>query len=671
MKISRGKWAMSMAALALVACQPEATEIDGGEEEQAASAPAPTSKQAAPGSPAVQSALPLDPVCGDAICNGEETATTCPLDCVADPPFLDRILQDGGTWQLKAMTGAARNDATGQMEGFSGNYWIIHPGGLDSAPILPVIKQELQAQVRDARDVLTVSDRILDEIELSLAQGVLTPYLRSIAEDDRAPLPRSSDSSKEEEPDLGAMASCSDKDVTKAKTVSLSSSLNLSNSLGGGFTGTLSATGGLQASATGELLVRLKRFKLFGKCIPYAVKFGHLKAYGTATVGYDATLSGSVSYANSWSWELIKIPLFSLSFFIGPLPVHIGFNLPINYGLDLQASVTGSVTFEGAQSATGTFDYLCTPGGGCSGSSNYTQSGGSTPSTTGSISGRIQPNLWVQAAFRGYLYSEWLAYAQLGVRPYLRGDLWGYYGNACGDANGDNVNEVVDALTLDLDLQVHLTAEARAFGATPTQWNDLWHTPRYHLAFWDLIGSEALQPMLGGPARAPLFYPQVYTARMRPCFPWTDPVTYRFNWGDGSAQTQVSGPPATLTGAAHVWSSLGSKALTTTALTDAHGRVFDKLMSRTIKVAPPVWTSWLNRDAPGGAGDYETRADFTPVPCNGVMPLTMQCQTLAGVDWSQTGETYSCSLPTGGVCKNADQPDGMCQDYQVRFLCPP
>ena len=35
-----------------------------------------------------------------------------------------------------------------------------------------------------------------------------------------------------------------------------------------------------------------------------------------------------------------------------------------------------------------------------------------------------------------------------------------------------------------------------------------------------------------------------------------------------------------------------------------------------------------------------------------------------------TGETVTCLAHNGLVCQNAQQSDGYCQDYRVRFLCP-
>lgn len=80
-----------------------------------------------------------------------------------------------------------------------------------------------------------------------------------------------------------------------------------------------------------------------------------------------------------------------------------------------------------------------------------------------------------------------------------------------------------------------------------------------------------------------------------------------------------------------------------------------------------TWTQWGNRDDPSGSGDWELRTDMPFPVC--AAPTGVQCQTLNGIDWTQTGEVVSCD--TGGfVCQNDNQPDGACQDYMVRFLCP-
>lgn len=80
------------------------------------------------------------------------------------------------------------------------------------------------------------------------------------------------------------------------------------------------------------------------------------------------------------------------------------------------------------------------------------------------------------------------------------------------------------------------------------------------------------------------------------------------------------------------------------------------------------WTDWLNRDTPGGSGDFEDLNSF--IASHGVCsePSAVECRLRSdGADWSTTGQDYTCEIPTGGICRNDGQ---SCQDYEVRFNCP-
>jgi hypothetical protein len=81
------------------------------------------------------------------------------------------------------------------------------------------------------------------------------------------------------------------------------------------------------------------------------------------------------------------------------------------------------------------------------------------------------------------------------------------------------------------------------------------------------------------------------------------------------------------------------------------------------------WTDWLNRDNPNGSGDWETLRDFADVCPN---PTDIQARRKSDqVDAAKTGEVFQDYSPEVGlVCKNAEQPDGKCSDYEVRFFCP-
>ena len=95
--------------------------------------------------------------------------------------------------------------------------------------------------------------------------------------------------------------------------------------------------------------------------------------------------------------------------------------------------------------------------------------------------------------------------------------------------------------------------------------------------------------------------------------------------------------------------------------------------TRRVSTAPPEgeWTPWLNRDAPGGSGDYETLRDFVAAGQACPTPRAIECRTTDGRDWTTVNQRYTCDEAQGGICRNADQArGGRCLDYQVRFLCP-
>lgn len=71
-------------------------------------------------------------------------------------------------------------------------------------------------------------------------------------------------------------------------------------------------------------------------------------------------------------------------------------------------------------------------------------------------------------------------------------------------------------------------------------------------------------------------------------------------------------------------------------------------------------TPWLDRDNPGGVGDYETIRHL----------LSVQCKFVAGGGSIQSGSPagYHCSIPeNGGWCKNNVPAGTHCQDMTIRY----
>lgn len=79
-----------------------------------------------------------------------------------------------------------------------------------------------------------------------------------------------------------------------------------------------------------------------------------------------------------------------------------------------------------------------------------------------------------------------------------------------------------------------------------------------------------------------------------------------------------------------------------------------------------AWTAWLDRDDPGGSGDYETLNDFVRDGTVCASPAEIECRVRGRSEQKSLGRSYICDETKGGICKNGKQ---LCADYEVRFLC--
>jgi hypothetical protein len=88
-------------------------------------------------------------------------------------------------------------------------------------------------------------------------------------------------------------------------------------------------------------------------------------------------------------------------------------------------------------------------------------------------------------------------------------------------------------------------------------------------------------------------------------------------------------------------------------------------------VAQGDWTQWFDRDNPSGSGDWETLSDFLQQLPGEVcsVPTGVECRETNGNGLNVSQETVTCSTQSGFICQNSNQPDGVCNDYKVRFLC--
>jgi hypothetical protein len=86
---------------------------------------------------------------------------------------------------------------------------------------------------------------------------------------------------------------------------------------------------------------------------------------------------------------------------------------------------------------------------------------------------------------------------------------------------------------------------------------------------------------------------------------------------------------------------------------------------------PYRWTNWINRDGPGGNGDWETVSGAVGLGgCPN--PIYLECQTTGGIAWWRTGEVVRFSTSGGCICVGTDNPplNRCINNYQIRMLCP-
>ncbi|MEM8996599.1 MAG: hypothetical protein AAGF23_17575, partial [Acidobacteriota bacterium] len=405
----------------------------------------------------------------------------------------------------------------------------------------------------------------------------------------------------------------------------------------GSFTGELDVEADLDGEVTAIFRYKIKRTGIFGVCVPYWVKYHSFQLKGSVSLDGSLGLSGSLSNSNNpweWSKEIAKPHLGTTDFSIGPIFVRLGYKLPIRAGLKAGITVQADVDYETSGVSTGTFDYTCIGVTRCTGHASLNAQGFTNPqAVTGSIQGRAELEAYVDIGFRAYLYRESLAYAQVGVRPKAIIDLWGYYGNNCGDADCDESAEVLAALTASIDWKIAVTGELKGLGRSTKA--ELLESPAFHLAFFDFLDSPALEPMLHGPGTVRLNEWVTYQARMRPCWPYDDDVTYEVEWEDGTVNTFTKAPDE-YQNLSHYFPNAGSKPVTVTAVRDAHGRRLNRSTTRDIEVSVFAGTDDPNCSAGGtgsGGGSGGT----------GGSGLTAQLNCLARATGGSPGWEMQCS----------------------------
>lgn len=302
---------------------------------------------------------------------------------------------------------------------------------------------------------------------------------------------------------------------------------------------TLNFKGKLDLDASVNLDLFYDYYRNFA-CIPYKFRFKQLDAKANYEAIGDFSLTGKVekNFGN-YDWKIAEPKIMDIWFAIGPVPVRVAMDLPIEVGTgSINVKVVGQVATYKAIHFKGDFVYSCTSSSCNKISSNHQDFNNSLQSSLGaSLSATVSLQPYVHVAAKPYLYGEWFFYAQLGVKPSFPIELYGYYGNLCEDGDNNGTNETVAAALATLAFEVGITGESKIFGQYILR-------PKYEkLWYKDLLMIDFLNP--GSSAFTPLLRPNVVANQLNVSLPVTTrscvreytnrfPVNYSVNWGDGS-----------------------------------------------------------------------------------------------------------------------------------------
>jgi hypothetical protein len=312
-----------------------------------------------------------------------------------------------------------------------------------------------------------------------------------------------------------------------------------------------------------------------------------------ARTGAQETELFSDSLPDPYSFAEVNWPepglLYPIPFSIGPVPILLIIDAPIELGLVGGVQSPTFTNFEAEGGLSMGFEYRCRFGGGCDAVEPLRAQAWGTAGVSGDVGaeGRAFVKPYVGLSLRASLYFPGAIFAKVGPRAYLNFDLWGA-SKRCGDADGDGGEEWIQALALDYDAGLELVYEVGIYdgftGNATADWllgfvgssGSIGDPLDWHLGFANLKSPDGkgFQPMLGLP---PAVYEDRSTtvgARMRPCYPYSDDVEYALSFGDGTSAA-VGGDPQESAAAAHLWSNTGTYPVKLTAVRDSHGRVFD------------------------------------------------------------------------------------------------
>jgi hypothetical protein len=515
---------------------------------------------------------------------------------------------NGAGWRVLHVAGNLPDAKTGALTAVDDDIIVLESKeAIDAAPLGPKTRAQLKASstLRAKKQIAAVAP--VAATTPTAASAAAAFNVTDLTAVDLAPQPdealftvvrkKAMDQLESPPPGVSFFSICDDYDSSFTKSMSVDKSYSYhKGDETGSFTGSFDVNARVQGNASATINYHAET-SVFAGCNAVWVDFKKATVQGTA----DVTAGGKVDAQFQKQWHYSKTiaqpTVLDQWFTIGVVPVHLRLMVPVEAGLDAEAKATLHANAKVV--GHGSFNMSCTSSS-CSGSKSAYINIDSNDPPSFEATARVKVTPWVQGSLKAVLFDETIGgYGQVGLRASLPVDLWAYAGNQCGDADGHDGPELVTGATLDMAVKVDVVAKAGAFGATAGPWS--WNVANEHLYFHSFGDGTVLDPIVTSELTSNLLETKMH-GRMRPCWPYTDAVTYRVTWSDGAVST-VTGSPTALFTQDHIFSSYGIKPIAVEPLHDAAGR---DLSGHT--TTRRVWLSPLRGIEVANIGDVQLAA---------------------------------------------------------------
>ena len=414
-------------------------------------------------------------------------------------------------------------------------------------------------------------------------------------------------------------------------------SINASKAIGGG---SLTFDGRMNGSANVHISVEYKKSD-WSLCIPYAVRFKDARAQGRIDLN-DSRLALTASVSTTIAEASNRHDLYKGDgvVWLGPIPVWYTYAVPLDYGYKVILSASATVDYSSQLGGSIVFDYTCANGS-CSGSGDTSTVRLSNPNPNWGLQADATFDPFVKVGLEGRIYpvGNWyLASAGVGFKFSTPFQVYGYYGNACGDADNNGSNETVNTYFADLQARVSLVASWSVLGGERVRYVSIggWAGKKINGALYKVLNTEDNHTPLwnrrlfyadsGAPSifsavlrqQAGVYngsqYEHVLRASMRPCVPFEG--TYIVNMVDPNGQSiPVTVGSRTSTTTTRIFNNAATWRLYASGVRDDDGRVFanSSTVAPVLDPAPPTSSGQgrfalvsRTRTAQGSSGDMVT-----------------------------------------------------------------